>query len=203
MKTTLALGWAIFLIVQNGPAAAASPEVQVRQSIDEILAILKDPQLRNESNKSERRRRLREAIHRRFDFAEMAGRSLGAEWRRRSPEEQKEFVVLFTDLFEDAYLDLIESYSGEKVEYLRNRTENDFAEVDTKLIDDKGREFLITYRLHNVNGDWKVYDVVIDHVSLVNNYRAQFTRVLARSSFQELLNKMKEKSSFSTAVAKR
>jgi phospholipid transport system substrate-binding protein len=202
MKTTLALGWAIFLIVQNGPAGAASPEVQVRQSIDEILAILKDPQLRNESNKSERRRRLREAIHRRFDFAEMARRSLGAEWRRRSPEEQKEFTVRFTDLFEDAYLDLIESYSGEKVEYLKNRTENDFAEVDTKLIDGKGREFFITYRLHNVNGDWKVYDVVIDHVSLVNNYRVQFTRVLARSSFQELLNKMKERSSFSTAVAK-
>jgi phospholipid transport system substrate-binding protein len=203
MKTTLALGLAIFLIGQNGAAAAASPEVQVRQSIDEILVILKDPQLRDERNKSERHRRLRQAIHRRFDFAEMAGRSLGAEWRRRSPEEQKEFVVLFTDLFEDAYLDLIESYSGEKVEYLRNRTENDFAEVDTKLIDNKGREFLITYRLHNVNGDWKVYDVVIDHVSLVNNYRAQFTRVLARSSFQELLNKMKEKSSFSAAVAKR
>jgi len=203
MKTTLALGLAIFLIGQNGAAAAASPEVQVRQSIDEILVILKDPQLRDESHKSERRRRLREAIQRRFDFAEMARRSLGAEWRRRSPEEQKEFVVLFTDLFEDAYLDLIESYSGEKVEYLRSRTENDFAEVDTKLIDKKGREYFITYRLHNVNGDWKVYDVVIDHVSLVNNYRAQFTRVLARSSFQELLNKMKEKSSFSTAVANR
>jgi phospholipid transport system substrate-binding protein len=201
MKRALALGLAIFLVVQNGSAAAASPEDQVRQTIDEVLAILKDPQLKGERKKHERRMKMRDAVHRRFDFVEMARRSLGADWRRLSPEQQKEFVAIFTDLIEDAYLTRIEAYNGEKVEYLRERTDGNYAEVATQLIDNMGRELSINYRLHNVNGAWKVYDVVIEDISLVNNYRAQFRRVLARSSIQELLERMREKA-FSPALAK-
>ncbi|HXL09373.1 MAG TPA: ABC transporter substrate-binding protein, partial [Candidatus Bathyarchaeia archaeon] len=118
---------------------------------------------------------------------------LGSEWRRRTPEEQKEFVRLFTNLLEQAYLDKIESYNGEKVQFLKERVDGNYAEVDTKIINNKGQEFSIMYRLHNVNGDWKVYDLVIEDISLINNYRAQFSRVLAKSSYQDLVNKMKEK----------
>ena len=131
-------------------------------------------------------------IYQRFDFTEMARRSLGPEWRRRTAEEQKEFVALFTKLLERVHLNTIESYNGEKVQYLNERAENSGAQVDTKITDNKGREFSVNYRLHDVNGDWKIYDVVVEDVSLVNNYRAQFSRVLAKSSYAELVNTIKE-----------
>ena len=123
----------------------------------------------------------------------MARRSLGPEWRRHTPKEQKEFVQLFTDLLERAYLQQIESYNDQKVRYLNEREDSSYAQVDTKIVDNKGQEISINYRLHNMNGDWKVYDVVVEDISLVNNYRAQFSRVLASSSYQELVHRMKDK----------
>ena len=123
----------------------------------------------------------------------MARRSLGSEWRRRNLEEQKEFVKLFTDLLKRSYLEQIESYSGEKIQYLKELEGDNYAEVATKIIDNKGQEYSVNYRLHKVNEDWKVYDVVIEDISLVNNYRSQFNRVLAKSSYEELVNTMKGK----------
>jgi phospholipid transport system substrate-binding protein len=193
MKALAAVGLGILLLMQPVSVAAGSAGGQVRQTIDSLLVILKDPQLKGEDNKNERREKLKELIYQRFDFTEMARRSLGPEWRRRSPEEQKEFVRLFTNLLETTYLDQIESHSGEKVEYLKEGEDDNYAEVDTRIVDNKGQEFSFDYRLHNVNGDWKVYDVIIEDISFVNNYRAQFNRVLARSSFGKLLETMKER----------
>jgi phospholipid transport system substrate-binding protein len=173
--------------------AAGAPRDQVRQTVDKLISILNDPQLKGEYKKNERRQKLKEVLYQRFDFTEMARRSLGVEWRRRTPEEQKEFVRLFTDLLERAYLDKIESYSGEKFYYLKEREDGNYAEVDTKIIDKTGQGYSLDYRLYKVNGDWKVYDVIIEDVSLVGNYRSQFGRVLAKSSFDELLKTMKEK----------
>ncbi len=193
MKALSTVGLAILLLVQPVWVAAGVPGDQVRQTTDKLLAILKDPQLKGESKKNERRDKLKELIYQRFDFTEMARRSLGSEWRRRSLEEQKEFVKLFTGLLERAYLDNIESYNGEKFQYLKEQEDNNHAQVDTKIIDNKGQEVSVNYRLHKVNGDWKVYDVVIAEISLVNNYRSQFNRVLATSSYEELVNRMKGK----------
>jgi phospholipid transport system substrate-binding protein len=193
MRTLSAAALAILLLMQPVSATAGPPGDQLRQSTDKILEILKDPRFKGESKKNERREKLREVLYQRFDFTEMAKRSLGAEWRRHTPEEQKEFVTLFTNLLEDAYLGKIESYSGEKVQYIKERQDADYAEVDTRIVDKKGQEFLINYQLHNVNEDWKVYDVVIEDVSLVNNYRSQFSRVLEKSSFKELLERMRQK----------
>jgi phospholipid transport system substrate-binding protein len=193
MRTLSTVGLSILLLVQPVWVAAGVPGDQVRQTTDKLLAILKDPQLKGESKKNERRDKLKELIYQRFDFTEMAKRSLGSEWPRRSPEEQKEFVKLFTGLLERAYLDQLESYSGEKIQYLKEREDDNYAQVETKIIDKKGQEFSVNYRLHNRNGDWKVYDVVIEEISLVNNYRAQFKRALAKSPYENLVNRMKEK----------
>jgi phospholipid transport system substrate-binding protein len=193
MKTLSTVGLAILLLVQPVWVAAGVPGDQVRQSVDKLLAILKDPQLKGDSKKNERRDKLKEVIYQRFDFTEMARRSLGSEWRRHSPEEQREFVKLFTGLLEQAYLDNIESYNGEKFRYLKEQEDNNHAQVDTKITGNKGQEFSVNYRLHNRNGDWKVYDVVIEEISLVNNYRSQFNRMLATSSYEELVNRMKGK----------
>jgi phospholipid transport system substrate-binding protein len=193
MKTLSTIGLTILLLVLPVWVAAGVPGDQVRQSTDKLLAILKDPQLKGESKKNERRDKLKEVIYQRFDFTEMAKRSLGSEWRRRSPEEQTEFVKLFTDLLKRAYLEQLESYNGEKIQYVKETEDNNHAQVDTKIIDNKGREFSVNYRLHNRNGDWKIYDVVIEDISFINNYRAQFNRVLAKSSYEDLVNRMKGK----------
>jgi phospholipid transport system substrate-binding protein len=193
MKGIGTFGLGIFLFMQPVPVAAGVPRDQVRQTVDKLVAILKDPRLKQESRQNERHEELKKLIYQRFDFTEMARRALGPEWRRHSSEEQKEFVKLFTDLLEQAYLKQIESYNDQKVRYLNEREDSSYAQVDTKIVDHKGQEFSVNYRLHNMNGDWKVYDVVVEEISLVNNYRAQFSRVLASSSYQELVHTMKEK----------
>jgi phospholipid transport system substrate-binding protein len=193
MKGIAAFGLGIFLFMQPVFVAAGAAGDQVRQTVDKLLAILKDPRLKQEDRKNERREKLKQVINQRFDFTEMARRSLGPEWRRHTPDEQAEFVKLLTDLLERAYLKQIESYNDQKVRYVNEREDSSHAQVDTRIVDNKGQEFSLNYRLHNVNGDWKVYDVVVEEISLVNNYRAQFSRVLASSSYQELVHRMKDK----------
>lgn len=171
---------------------AGLPTDQTRATIDQVLEILNNRELKSKSAKEGRRSRLRQVIYPRFDFAEMARRSLGLTWRRISPGEQQEFLKLFTELLEESYVSNIESYSGEKILYGREIEDQGFAEVDTKIITNRGEEFAINYKLHELNGDWKVYDVVIENVSIVNNYRSQFNRLLAKYSFAELLDRIRE-----------
>ena len=188
---SLALG--IVVLLSAAPGVAGEANDQLKQSVDKVLAILNDPTLKGTGNSQERRQKVKEIIYSRFDFDEMAKRSLGPQWQKRSPDEQKQFVELFTSLLEHTYLDNIESYNGEKIRFLNERQDKDFAEVNTKIINSKGQEFSLDYRLQNANGDWKVIDVVIENISVVNNYRAQFNRLLAKSSFAELLETMKQK----------
>lgn len=188
----LLLAVGIFLLLHTQGVAGQATD-QLKQSVDRVLAILNDPTLKGTAKTQERRQKVKEIIYSTFDFNEMAKRSMGPHWQKRTPEEQKEFVRLFTVLLEDAYLETLESYSGEKIRFVNERQDKNFAEVNSKLIDNKGTEFSIDYRLQNTNGDWKVVDVVIENVSLVNNYRAQFNRVLAKSSYADLLETMKQK----------
>lgn len=192
LKTiVLAIGLAAFFYATG--ANAGVPTDQVRGTVDQVIAILQDPLLKMESKQKERREQLRRIIFARFDFAEMARRSLGAEWRRRTPAEQQEFVNLFTDLLQDTYIGTIESYSGDKVGYNRELQEQDSAEVQTTLTTRGDAAYSINYRLRLVDKDWKVYDVIIENISVVNNYRSQFARVITKSSYQELVRTMKEK----------
>ena len=191
-KTVLiVIGLAAFLYATA--ANAGVPTEQVRGTVDQVIAILADPSLKTESKQKERREQLRRVIFARFDFAEMARRSLGPEWRRRTATEQQEFVILFTDLLQDNYIGTIESYSGDKVGYTRELQEKDNAEVQTTLTTKGEAAYSINYRLRLVDKDWKVYDVVIENISVVNNYRSQFSRVISKSSYEELVRAMKEK----------
>jgi len=190
---TAAVGLLVMLAIHPSHAAAGQAADQLKKTVDTVLNILNDSSLKGEAKKAERRQKLREVIYARFDFPDMAKRSLGAQWQKRSPAEQKEFTEAFTNLLEGAYLDKLESYNGEKIRFVNDRQDQDYAEVSTKVVDKKGEEYSVDYRLHQVNGDWKVSDVVIENVSLVNNYRSQFNRVLAKSSYQELIETMKQK----------
>lgn len=180
-------------LVQPGGTSAGVPTEQIRVTVDQVLRILKDPALNSASAKEARRSELTKAILPRFDFEEMAKRSLGAEWRRRTPAEQEEFIRLFTELLKNTYIESIESYRGDKVVYRNESQDGAYAEVGTKVINDRGEEFTIDYRLNLEGGQWKVYDVVTENISIVNNYRSQFSRILGRSSFAELLRTIREK----------
>jgi phospholipid transport system substrate-binding protein len=184
--------WA-FLSFYPFDAFADSPTVQIKSTVDQVIQILTDAQLQGESKKQERRQRLREAIFVRFDFQEMAQRSLGAHWQRRTPEEQAEFIKIFSDLLEQTYVDKIESYNNEKFIYLNERIDGPYAEVGSKMRTSKGEEFTINYKLHRVGEDWKVYDLVIENISLMNNYRSQFNRILTNSTYDELISKIRAK----------
>ena len=174
-------------------ARAGGPTDELRAAIEKVQMTLNDPQLKAAGKKGERLDKLRQVIQPKFDFTEMAKRSLGANWQRRNTEEQREFVKVFTDLLENAYVDSIDSYDGEKVVFTNEKQDKEYGEVNTKIVTKKGEEFSVNYKLHQASGNWKGYDVVIENISIVNNYRAQFNRVIVKSSYEELVRTMKEK----------
>jgi phospholipid transport system substrate-binding protein len=178
------------------PAAlrAGVPTDQVRETADRVLSVLQDSRLKSPDKQQERRAQIRQIIANRFDFAEMAKRSLGSNWQKVSNDERREFVELFTELLEKSYADQIESYNGEKIVYGRENVSQDQAEVNSKIVTKKGEEVAVNYKLRSEGGDWKVYDVIIADISIVNNFRSQFNRILANASFAELLKKLQSKS---------
>ena len=183
----------LFVLWAPSPSSAGAPTEQIRASVDKIVAILNNPQLKSAAKTKDRRDQLRQTISSRFDFTEMARRSLGSQWRRIGPKEREEFVRLFTDLLERAYIDRIEGYSDEKFAYVRENLDKNYAEVNSRIVTHNGEEFSLNYKVMLKNGEWKVYDVVVENISLVNNYRSQFTRIIANSSYDELVRRMKEK----------
>lgn len=191
--TFVALFLLFFSVLPPARSNAGAPTEQIRMSVDKVQAILKNPQLKSPGKTKERRDQLRQVVSSRFDFAEMGRRSLGGQWRRLTPKEQEEFVRLFTDLLERAYIDRIEAYSDEKFAYVRENLDKNYAEVGSRILTSKGEEFSLNYKVYLANGEWRVYDVVVENISLVNNYRSQFNRIITNSSYEELIRRMKEK----------
>jgi phospholipid transport system substrate-binding protein len=193
-KLATVFGFAITLIIGTGETRllASAPGEQIKATIDRVMEILKDPKLQGDDKKTERREKLRQVVVPRFDFAEMGKRALGNNWNRY-PEKQQEFVAAFKQLLEETYADQIQAANGDKVVYLNERTDKNYSEVDTKVISSKGEETPMTYKLHSVDSDWKVYDIVVENVSIVNNYRSQFNRILSNASLDELIKRIKEK----------
>lgn len=191
-----------FLFLFSPVARAGVATDQIRATVDRALAVLQDPRLKSEARTQERREKLRQILYARFDFSEMARRSLGSHWRKRTPKEQEEFVQLFTSLLEKAYVDRIESYNNETFRYPRETLDGSYADVESRIVTQKGEQFTILYKAHIVDGQWKVYDVVIENISLVNNYRSQFNRVITNESYEELVRRMKEKQFGTTATGK-
>ena len=137
----------------------------------------------------------RNLVFARFDFSEMARRSLGSHWGALNGGEQGEFVAGLSQRLLASYGRTVRSNSGDNIQFKSEVQEGKQVKVTTQVVSGSGEELPIDYRLHDVDGQWKVFDVVIDHVSLVNNYRAQFERVIAKSSVQELLRMMKNPNS--------
>jgi len=158
-----------------------------------VLRILDDREMQRPARLMERRKLLERVIAARFDYREMARRSLPKQWKVLTEAEQKEFVDLFQSFLSASYADKIEGYAGEQIHYLAERIEGDYAEVRTKIVSEK-TEIPIDYRLMSRSGDWFVYDVVADGISLVRNYRSQFDTIIRESGYPELVEDLRKKS---------
>jgi phospholipid transport system substrate-binding protein len=182
---TLALGLAA------PPAEAGAPTEQLRMQIDRVLKLLEDPTLKDKPK--DKRAAVRKIADDIFDFPETARRSLGRHWAARTEAERDEFVKLFGDLLERSYISKIELYGGEKIQYLSDKIEGDQASVLSKLVTKTGTDVPIEYRMLKKADRWFVYDVIIEGVSLVSNYRTQFNKIIQTSSYAELVKKMKSR----------
>ena len=172
-------------------APAGVPTDQIRGAIDRTIGILKDPALAAKGRETERRDMLRKVIAPVFDFGEMAKRSLGPNWHGLTSRDREEFVTLFRELLENSYLGKIESYQGEVIRYGKEEIDGPYAQVKTVVVTTKGQEIPVDYRMLRNDGQYRIYDVVIEGISLVNNYRSQFNSILEKSSFREMLDKLR------------
>jgi len=160
----------------------------VQTTLSEVFAVLDNPKLKE----SDKRHRIEDIVATRFDYREMSKRTLASYWNGLSVEERTEFVDLFRAFLSDRYAGRIKDYSGEKVEYLNERVEGEYAEIRTKLVSGKV-DYPMDYRLINKDGRWYAYDIVVDGVSLVKNYRTQFEKIIRANSYEELVRRMKDR----------
>lgn len=178
----------------SGQAFAGAVTDEVKKTVDEVVSIVSNPGFKKSRNESKKHTALQSSISRIFDYGEMAKRSLGVNWKARTKAEQKEFVGLFSTLLENSYAGKIESYNNEKIVYTGETMNGTHAEVKSRVVTAKGDEFTLDYRLLKKGNRWMVYDVVIEGVSLVSNYRSQFNKVIVSQGYGELVKKLRSKS---------
>lgn len=193
-----ALGMAVWVMVLLWPDiswAKESPLQMIRETTDQALAVLRDPAAQNQALRPESRKRLWHIIEPRFDTEELAKRALGPHWQQLSEEQRREFVPLFTELVKRSYQSTLERYTPDtQLFYDREQLEGDRATVDTRIVTPaQEKSFSVNYRLHAAGDQWLIYDVIVENVSLVQNYRNQFNRILSKSSYQELVESIRTK----------
>jgi phospholipid transport system substrate-binding protein len=188
MKTMAAVIVAAGLVLAGAPAArAGAPTEQLRAYSDRVVKILEDPSLRPQDRRAAVRRVATEV----FDVEETARRALGQHWAQRTPAERTEFVGLFADLLETTYISRIDEYGGERIQYTSEQIDGDNAVVRARIVTRKGSEVPVESRLLRRGERWLVYDVLIENVSLIANYRSQFDRIIRTASFQELVRRLR------------
>jgi phospholipid transport system substrate-binding protein len=174
------------------PMAAGTATESIKSTIKQMFGILNDEGLKAPGRTEERRQQLEQVIGNRIAYDEMAKRSLGPQWTQLNDEERQEFVRLYAQLLRDTYSSRFDHYSDEKVEFLQETLQGDYAEVRTRLTSRKV-SLDVDYRMLQRAGDWRVYDIVVDGISLVRSYREQFNKIIRTSSYGELVAKLRQK----------
>ena len=179
-------------VLVSANASASDAMAEVKATVDQVLQILKNPEYK--SAPAQRRQKLRSVIGGHFDFADMSRSALAIHWKSLSEEQRGQFVRLFTSLMEAAYMSRIESYSGQKIEFLREREDSPgYYQVYTSIVQESAQPISVNYRLKQTDSGWKVYDVLVDGISLVGNYRNQFNRVINSKGYDRLVEQIKMK----------
>ena len=183
-----------WLMVAGAVAGTAGPREVVQTAVGRVIAAMQD-----DPSRAQTRTEIRKAAASLLDFEEMARRTLTRHWTTRAPQEQAEFVRLFTDLLERSYIGRIESWSGEKIIYTSETVDGSFASVRSKIITRRA-EIGIEYRLLQRDGRWRVYDVLMDGVSFVATYRSEFERIIQQSSWAGLMDKLRKRALHATVL---
>jgi phospholipid transport system substrate-binding protein len=178
----------------DGALARGKPLDQVRQSVDEIMVILNDPRFSKPEMRQERDERLMVVVRKRFNFTEMARLALARHWREITPDEREQFTELFANLLRNTYISRVEAYYEQEVKIsFQDQEIRDGRANVTSIVTINGTGTPVDYRLTENNGEWLVYDVVIEGVSLIRNYRTQFSRIMEKEKFAGLIRRMEEK----------
>lgn len=181
------------LAAAAAPALAATPTETLKQYTEQVLSVLDDPALKTPGRTTDRRAAVRKVAIEVFDVEETARRALGRHWAARTPAERAEFVPLFADLLERAYINRIDEYGGERVRFVGESVEADNATVRTKVITRQGSEIPVDARMLRKGDRWLMFDVIIENVSLIGNYRSQFDSIIRKESYGALVQRMKTK----------
>jgi phospholipid transport system substrate-binding protein len=184
-------------------AGAGPPTDRLREGVDRVVAILHDPALAGEQRVSQRRAAIGQVASEIFDFGDMAKRSLGPHWAKRTPAERVEFARLFTELIQRSYIAKVDQHgSVARVSFLGDTVVEDHAVVRTTVPLSNGRTMPLDYRMHSTGGHWQVYDLSMDGISMLANYRAQFNKIIRTASFEELVARLQaNKAEFSAPSA--
>ena len=182
----------VFFII-TAPVDAGELSDDIKKVTDKLIVIVTDEKLLAVERDTERRKLIREAVDEIFDWEAFSRRALGRHWRKRTDKEKKEFVDLFGKLLERTYMDKTRQYSGEKVTFLDEIIDGEYGVAETMVVTNDGKEIAVNYRAQKEKGKWWVYDIQIEGVSLVNNYRVQFNDIITKSSYEELVKRLKEK----------
>lgn len=187
------LGLAGALALLPGSAGAGAPTETLRAAAEKVTQVLADPALQAEARALERQAAVRGAVIDLLDFAEISRRALARHWRLLGEAEREEFVKLFRALLDRTYLPQIKLYQGERIQFVGESVDGDFAAVQARVLTRRGQEASVVFRLHRPGERWLIYDVSVEGISLVDNYRAQFDQIIQRASYQSLVTRVKEK----------
>lgn len=174
-------------------AWAGPPTDTLREYTEAVQKVLEDPDLKTEDRRHERRSAVRKLAAEAFDVQETARRALGPHWQRRTPAEREEFVQLFADLLERTYIAKVDLYGGERLRFTDERVDGDLAVVRARVTTRQGTEVPIEGRMHKRGDRWLIYDVAIENISLIANYRAQFDRIIRTSSYTDLIKRLRDR----------
>jgi len=185
----------LLLVAFANAALAVSPLEEVKATTENVILLLKDPKLQGDGKKNERRQVVRAEMEKRFAWEESSRACLGKHWLKRTPAEKAEFVQLFSEFLKDTYSDKVATYYGDldKVDYKGEKIQGDYAKVTLVLKTKAKVDHPLEYRMEKISDDWKVHDVIIEGVSMVNNYRDQFDAIIAKSSYEGLIKEIKAK----------
>jgi phospholipid transport system substrate-binding protein len=198
MTQVLALAAVVVALVLGGVAGALAgvPTETVRDYTDAVVRVLEDPALKTDDRRAERRAAVRKIAIDIFDIQETARRALGHHWQQRTPQEREEFVQLFADLLERTYIDKIDLFGGERLKFTEEKVDGEHAVVRAKVVTKQGAEVPVEARMLNRTGRWQIYDIVIENISLIGNYRSQFDRIIRSSSYGELARRLRMHGAF-------
>ena len=192
-KTFSALFICFLSFLLESPFVSASEITDgIKKTIEDAIKVITNEELKKEENRAKRRKLLRKIIRNKFSYIEMSRRALAKYWKERTPEEKKEFIELFGRLHDNSYATKLESYTNQKILFIGEKVRGNIALVKT-VIKEGEDDVSVNYKLVKIGNEWMVYDFIIEGMSLVKNYRAQFTKIIRKSSYKKLVEKLKKK----------